>query len=690
MTTGFVDTSTNMVRVVQNAIESYGMGPIRALAQEPVQNSKDAKHGGLVRVEYRLLTRQIEGQPCHLLTVTDCGTTGLQGPILSKEERDARDGELEKGENWAAFEGQGYTRKDGEDPLGSRGQGKSAFLYHSNPVDSHGNPLDRHIMLYDTHLRNGEYRLGVRYAMPADRVKEPPFLDDDVQKVLSEKYETDGELIVPLGLSLLQQAGTRVIVPYLSDSARNAILNRELHRWLQRCWWRAIQIGALEIRVIDEETDRTETIQVPSWWANEPWRHGDSRVRVHENVEIGDGLKIKRIVLLYDEDLPEDEIDGYGPQYSGVQLLRGQQWIETLDVREYVPREFRGGFRGFAEFDRQLERELKGTERPQHESFDGRNAWTRRVRDEISEAIQTFAEEQGWSSGAETRTAPERERELATEFFTVFASSPTRRRRRQGSGTTSLNNEVVPTWRCELKLDFPSEKSARVDWGEFIRNVGLSVLCEPADLVRRAETSLELTREDDSVPTPVGQSQDVELISGIARTELGDFQIVKGLAGDEKIHAPQPGEYRLRAKVRHNGEQVASAMRRLYVEDDPPSPPQPKPHTISVSVQNLSRAGERRINSGDEIGVQVTVTNRSSEEAKLQVDASMEHRLLADGEEIILDGAPIGDVPTRQTVVFPEVASIHFPYSGISRIGATHSPSSRSSLSSCRPLRPRC
>ena len=96
MTTGFVDTSTNMVRVVQNAIESYGMGPMRALAQEPVQNSKDAKSQSRVRVEYRLLTRQSrEGSPYSLLTVTDQGTTGLQGPMLSKEEREARG--LERG-----------------------------------------------------------------------------------------------------------------------------------------------------------------------------------------------------------------------------------------------------------------------------------------------------------------------------------------------------------------------------------------------------------------------------------------------------------------------------------------------------------------------------------------------------------------------------------------------------------------
>ena len=40
MTSQFVPTVTNMVTIVRNIIEGYGMGPIRALAQEPVQNSQ--------------------------------------------------------------------------------------------------------------------------------------------------------------------------------------------------------------------------------------------------------------------------------------------------------------------------------------------------------------------------------------------------------------------------------------------------------------------------------------------------------------------------------------------------------------------------------------------------------------------------------------------------------------------------
>ena len=114
---------------------------------------------------------------------------------------------------------------------------------------------------------------------------------------------------------------------------------------------------------------------------------------------------------------------------------------------------------------------------------------------------------------------------------------------------------------------------------------------------------------------------------------------------------PEPGEWKLRARVMYGGAQVASAMRRLYVETDPPDAPLPKPYTLSLSVRNLSRDGLRRINNGDEIGVQVTVSNRSADDATLRLDASLADRLLADCNEVTLDGAPAGDVPSRRAAV---------------------------------------
>ena len=651
MTTGFVDTSTNMVRVVQNAIDSYAMGPIRALAQEPVQNSKDAKSKSRVGVEYRLLTRSTpDGRAYYLLTVTDHGTTGLQGPILSRGEREARGLELGPGENWAAFEGQGFTRKEQEDALGSRGQGKSAFLYHSRPVNSVGSELNKHLMLYDTLLDDREYRLGVRYAMPADRVKEPPLINDNALSTVIGDYDTQDGVIVSLSLNPLSQTGTRVIVPYLSEEALSAIQNREIHRWLQRCWWRAIQIGNLEITVVDDK-DRSEPIGVPTWWENEPWKTDDDRVMVRENIPIDDGFKIKRIVLLYDEALQEDEIYGYDVQYGGVQLLRGQQWIETRDVRDLIPVERRPGFRGFVEFDRALERELKSTERTQHESFDGRNPLVKRVRTEIDNAVGQFAEERGWLSQVATRDAPEREQETAIEFLRVFASGAGSNRRRRRSGDEKLESDPALTWKCQLMLDFPTRNSTRVNWGESISDVSVSVESEPVETTQWVDVSVELIREGGSLSAEVDQKKDIEVRRGIATTDFGDFQVVQGRAGTGKIQLPEAGEWKLQAKVKHSGEEVACATRRVYVEDDPPDSPQPKPQTLSVSVENLSRQGELRINDGDEIGVQVTVTNRANDVAVLSVDASLADQLFADGKEVNLEGVRTGDVPSRAAVV---------------------------------------
>ena len=134
MSTQYVATPTNMVTQVRSIIEGYNMGPLRALAQEPVQNSKDEKKERKVRVEYRLHRRRpADRQEYFLLTVTDSGTGGLKGPVLRQDELEARGHQLRDGENWAAFEGQGFTEKTGGE-LGTRGQGKSAFPLPLRPT----------------------------------------------------------------------------------------------------------------------------------------------------------------------------------------------------------------------------------------------------------------------------------------------------------------------------------------------------------------------------------------------------------------------------------------------------------------------------------------------------------------------------------------------------------------------------
>lgn len=642
MTSQFVPTVTNMVASVRNIIDGYVMGSMRALAQEPVQNSKDAAPRGHAHVEYRLHRRRAtNGSYFHLLTITDSNTSGLRGPVRSLADI-AQGGALNEGENWAAFEGMGYTKKGSEDALGSRGQGKAAYLYHSSLPSVSPSSQERMVMLYDTLLPEGEYRLGVRYANPSDTIQQPPFLNDEARSIISTHYVNEG-IAIELGLQPLTQTGTRVIIPYLSQEAISAVHSGELYQWLQRCWWRAIQTG-LSIEIIDEDGS-TESVAVPQWWANEPWRRQAHGVRVYENVDVADGLKIKRIVLLHDEALNESD-----SQLWGVQLLRGQQWIETLGqetLGDCVPRDKRPGFRGFVEFERGAERELRRAENSQHERFDRRVAGVRELITTIETTVREFAEEQGWGGHESTRPAPTGEREAALEFMRFLSPrGRTEAGNRSGVAQPSQSRmDLDERWVCNLNLDFPDARSTRVDWGQYVRNLNVAVRLEPASISRHATVSLELMRVDDQSSLAIVDSQPVHLQNGEGIARFGDFQIITGASRQGKLQCAQQGKWRFTAKVETDRTQVARASRSIFVNEDPPERSS-KPYALSISVQNHT-TGQRRINNGDTIGVQVSVTNNTQDDQTLVLAASLGDLLLADMAPVDTRGVPAGATSSR-------------------------------------------
>ena len=651
MTSSFIPTATNMVVLVRNIIQGYRMGPIRALAQEPVQNSKDAAaRRGVAHVEYQLHQRtSSDGGDIYMLTVTDSKTTGLQGPVRSLE--DIVQGEaLTEGENWAAFEGMGYTKKNTDDALGTRGQGKAAFLYYSHL------PQDRMIILYDTLLADGTYRLGVRYASPSDTVHAPPFMGTAARSIVSSSYILEDGTEIELGLAPLASVGTRIIVPHLSQEAVDAICSGELSRWLQRCWWRAIQTG-LNIDVVDQQGN-TKSVTVPSWWQAEPWKKPKPGLKVYNDIRVAD-LMIKRIVLLYDESLLEPDIEG-DSQFYGVQLLRGQQWIETLgqELADYIPRDKRPGFRGFVEFDRKTERELRRAETSQHESFDRRISGVKTLIAAIENKVKEFAKEQGWTTEEISRPASRGEQDAAMEFLR-FLSPNARHNPKNGrapSHTGQLEMDISETdhWECNLRLDFPDPSSARVDWGQEIRNIEVDVRLEPGRS-KRAKVSLEVAYAADKTSVTSVESLELDLLDGKGVAQFNDFQVITGQPAPKKLSCPQVGKYRLTARVESNGFQVARSSRNFYVKEEPP-PRDSKLYTVSISAENHTTLQRRRINSGDTLGVQISVTNRTSEPQTLALTASLGNLLLADKLQVEVEGTPPGASPVRVAGLQSQIA----------------------------------
>ena len=653
----------NMVQEVRNIVEGYDMGPLRALAQDPVQNAYDARRPGAdgpVRIEYQLHERsQHSGMPMFLLSVKDSNTTGLLGPALSPEDLHRRAQEtgslqLLPEENWAAWEAMGYT-KVGEDALGSRGQGKASFLYHScHPSGLRGpdgHELKRMIILYDSLTPDNVYRLGIRLARPEDGVVTPPFEGNEARHIIQGTWDRWEGPPIPLLLEPLSEIGTRIIVPFLSDVAVEALQSGELVKWLERCWWRAIQKGNIEIEV-GRESGSPVCVSVPACWREQPWRGrsipGNIYVREDIRLATGSSLKIKRIVLLHDSNLLSDEIPDHFAQYSGIQMMRRDQWVETLGATEkfgdFIPRDKRPGFRGFVEFDSRLEKELRGVESPQHDTFQRHRIFVRQIDTCLKNAVREFAERQGWlgeerRSGEADRVAQEI---LSTVVDTFLSESlPGRRRRRPAL-----------SWACDLELDFPRADSARVEWGNTLRNITATCRHEPADQRRDITVTLSIIDTD-------GQQTDVESRSrtttnGTAVVGFRDITIVRVAHGHGQIACRQPGRYRLRAQCSSEERVVATANRYIYVRTDPP-PRNARDYGVDISVHNAS-ADRVRVNHGEAINVAITVSNRTTESAELALTASFGPLLVADSLRVSLPGRPEGDAPSSRMLRYMNIS----------------------------------
>jgi len=313
---------------------SYGDGETRILAQEPVQNAKDARSGDkVVRVEYRLMQRIAnDGQPFNLLTVTDSGTTGLCGNTYPSS--DALDRATDSDREflkWYHFERLFDSNKT-QLQNGSRGWGKTIFLKCSRIPHMRRSAM----MIYDSLLEDSEYRLSDMTIWDDDfGVVKQPLLDEEAKHAVSDPVYTtpDGNISIPLALEPLTEPGTRIIVPFLTPSAANALQDGTLARWLQYLWWRPISKGSLIVTIVDEVSGRSATVAEPEWWADEIWSRDATEpgpihklfdgchLQVIEDAGLGSGCRVKRLALLYDTRIRDQHQQDDAPDYCGVRCF---------------------------------------------------------------------------------------------------------------------------------------------------------------------------------------------------------------------------------------------------------------------------------------------------------------------------------------------------------------------------------
>ena len=364
-----------------------------------------------------------------------------------------------------------------------------------------------------------------------------------------------------------------------------------------------------------------------------------------------DGHGIQRLALLYDENLTEDEIIDDHPEYSGVQLLRGNQWIETRGSRaEYgdlIPRDKRPGFRGFVEFFRDTDAELRKTENSQHDGFDGRTKLFRDLRQALLGKVGEFSSYMGWEQqGDETpKEVSQREKRVHAQFLQTFTQPKQKKKPSPELGPDGL--KVL--WDCRLDLDFPDANSARVDWGQEIRSVYIEVSAEPAEeIFSSGSVFLEWVDHNGKRCEIWRKEADFMQESLHGRITLpfdaGDWQVIGGEARrPQHISCPVAGIHRLRAVVEYKGERVKGSTRTIYVQMEPPPPPEMQPIALSISPTNESDSDQKRIEHGQVLLLQINAKNRKTIAERVYLNARIDKELLAKNLLVELPATPAGD-----------------------------------------------
>ena len=555
---------------------------------------------------------------------------------------------------WYHFE-RFFDSNKSSDAIGSRGWGKSIFLHCSDVPSQRRSAM----IIYDTLLRDGEYRLSdITILDDNPGVRSSPLLDDVAQQAVSaQTYVTpDGNIKLPLALEPLSEPGTRVVVPYLSQPSIMALRDGSLACWLEYLWWRPIADGRLKITIVDKEQDTCQTIAEPEWWGGEIWSseatalgeihrlYQGCHIQILENVQLERDCTVRRLALFYDAKLRDQPIQDDGPDYYGIQMFRAGQSIETYWPSDLIPPKEKTGIRAFVEFDEITDRQLRRQEKAQHDGLYKRGIVKNPILPYLKEKLHEFAYGIGFIKSRDTNDEAPSEEERRTSQF-VFD-----RLLSNAIGDVpdeNLDNvaggETEKPWEIDVLLSYPNPKTSRVDWGERISNIRFVVNSCPETLRRNTCYTLEWQAPGEKYVELWSKTP----LKGVVHYGLGYQVLTQHEVQESHIVCPEPGVYRIRAAVYEGTRLVAKKARRVHLEMDPPER-QENPYAVSISVENETTPGELRIESGDILSLQLNGRNRTHDGVYGLLHLRMkEGTILASNVRFTMPGKPLGDDDRR-------------------------------------------
>jgi hypothetical protein len=542
------DTIIEWRNTVDQIIAAYRIAPRRGLVhglqKDAIQNSWDAKVSSKGR-DWKVMFELVQSGNRSYFTITDQGTTGLTGRILTKEEYEAASAQLPVEERWGRFEGLGFLKASGG-TLGARGRGKFVFVGASRNLT----------ILYDTVREDGSYRFGLRYVT---KTRSPVWACDGDEGKSKIAEITEG------AFEPLEVQGTRVIIVDPCEELLNALMSGQFMRDIEETWWEIIQKYEAEImlRAYGKEIQA----QVPSGFELPEKDSKEYHVWIKENQKVSIGkarFKIKKLQIVSKRtaDVPDD--------IRAIAIQRGGMKICSVEPPRYVPWDIARTVYGFVTFDEETENDLWMAEDVEHYSFDFRRTVPNAIRNYIENEIVKFAKEKlGWTTDARKirremqREAEQRALSMINRFAREIGIS-TGPGGKGGKGGHKWKKIRLQT----IQPEFPLEDTVRVNYGQSLRNISTRAINESRGPIT---VRLKLFLRRDEREIKAFAEKDITLSPSTESDLFGPFE--------EKFAQqdyPEKGKYVLTARIRslmdkNKGEELDEKRVILYLEEDPPT-----------------------------------------------------------------------------------------------------------------------
>jgi len=530
------------VRTIVDGYRTHTVIP-HAVQKDAIQNGWSARRNKKNGRGWSFTFELLEVDDRNYLLMTDCGTTGLTGRVLTPEEYEK---DLPGKERWGRFEGVAFTQPRAERTLGSRGRGKFIFVGASKELT----------ILYDTLLDDGSYRFGFRTV----KKTESPIAAYNGEEGKQKLKDMTGNLIQPLS-----SVGTRVIIVSPIDELVEDLRKGRFLRYIGETWWEIILKYGATIRVKIDGREQTATIPKEFDLKEEDSRKFKVWVSRNQRFPVGfREIRIKNLHMVYNSDRPVPE------DIRGVALQRDGMKICMIEPR-YMGREVAERLYGYINFEGDTEDVLLEDEGIEHYSYDFRRSLPGAIKRFVEDEMMIFAQEKlGYGVNArevrrqQQRNAERRALAAANAFAKALGIGAGPGVTRERTGGERVPKKV----RIQMEeLSLPRPTDLRVNYEETVGNIKVRLV---NDDDRDIDMRLKLFLRYYDKVLRVFLERDVRVTAPSTSEAFGPFE--ERLTEGEY---PDTGKYTIVAKIvslmdEDKGAELDYKTKSFYLEEDPP------------------------------------------------------------------------------------------------------------------------